>query len=67
MQVASRPAAAAPAAARTRRAAAPAVAAALSLGAAWVHLAYMTSHFQRWWAYGAYRPWPTPAARKNAP
>jgi hypothetical protein len=54
MPVASRPAVAAPAAARTPRTAAPAVAAALSLGAAWVHLAYTASHFRLWWAYGAF-------------
>jgi hypothetical protein len=29
-------------------------AAALSLAAAWVHLAYMGSHFREWWAYGAF-------------
>jgi len=28
--------------------------AALSLGAAWVHFAYMDSHFREWWAYGAF-------------
>jgi hypothetical protein len=26
----------------------------LSLGAGYVHLAYMTSHWQEWWAYGAF-------------
>jgi len=31
-----------------------AVAAALSLLAAWVHLAYTASHFRQWWAYGAF-------------
>jgi hypothetical protein len=45
------------------RAAAPAVAraaprlaaaAALSLLAAWVHLAYTASHLRQWWAYGAF-------------
>src|SRR3954466_12028957 len=30
------------------------VAALLSLAAAWVHLAYTASHFQVWWAYGAF-------------
>jgi hypothetical protein len=34
--------------------AAPAVAAALSLLAAWVHLAYAASHLRQWWAYGAF-------------
>jgi len=34
-----------------RRAAA---AAALSLGAAWVHLAYAAPHLRQWWAYGAF-------------
>jgi hypothetical protein len=29
-------------------------AAGLSLVAAWVHLAYTTSHWQDWWAYGAF-------------
>src|SRR3954464_2592397 len=33
---------------------APAVAAALSLLAAWVHLAYAASHLRQWWAYGAF-------------
>ena len=31
-----------------------AVAAALSLGAAWVHLAYVAPHLRQWWAYGAF-------------
>jgi hypothetical protein len=39
--------------ARARRLAAGS-AAALSLAAAWVHLAYMSSHFREWWAYGAF-------------
>ena len=26
----------------------------LSLGAGYVHLAYLTSHWQEWWAYGAF-------------
>ena len=43
MHLASRPAVAAPAVTRTSRAAAPLAAAALSLGAAWVHLAYTAS------------------------
>jgi hypothetical protein len=30
------------------------VAAALSLGAAWVHLAYVAPHLRQWWAYGAF-------------
>jgi hypothetical protein len=30
------------------------VAAALSLGAAWVHLAYVAPHMRQWWAYGAF-------------
>jgi hypothetical protein len=29
-------------------------AAALSLAAAWVHLAYAGSHLRQWWAYGAF-------------
>jgi hypothetical protein len=37
-----------------RRTAAPIVAAVLSLGAAWVHLAYTASHLRQWWAYGAF-------------
>ena len=28
--------------------------AALSLGAAWVHLAYVAPHMRSWWAYGAF-------------
>jgi hypothetical protein len=31
-----------------------AIAAALSLGAAWVHLAYVAPHLRQWWAYGAF-------------
>ncbi len=31
-----------------------ALAAALSLAAAWVHLAYLGSHLRQWWAYGAF-------------
>jgi len=31
-----------------------AVAAVLSLGAAWVHLAYVAPHLRQWWAYGAF-------------
>jgi hypothetical protein len=54
MHVASTPAVAAPAAAHAPRTAAATVAAALSLGAAWVHLAYTASHFRQWWAYGAF-------------
>jgi uncharacterized membrane-anchored protein len=30
------------------------VAAMLSLGAAWVHLAYVAPHLRQWWAYGAF-------------
>jgi hypothetical protein len=30
------------------------LAAVLSLGAAWVHLAYTASHLRQWWAYGAF-------------
>ena len=41
-----------PAAPAARRAAA--TAALLSLGAAWVHLAYTASHLRIWWAYGAF-------------
>lgn len=32
----------------------PAVAAVLSLLVAWVHFAYMPSHFREWWAYGTF-------------
>jgi hypothetical protein len=32
----------------------PALAAALSLLVAWVHLAYAASHLRQWWAYGAF-------------
>src|SRR4051812_43096298 len=49
MRAVAAPAAVAPAA---RRAAL--TAAVLSLGVAWVHFAYTTSHFQVWWAYGAF-------------
>ena len=31
-----------------------AIAASLSLGAAWVHLAYVAPHLRQWWAYGAF-------------
>ena len=31
-----------------------AVAALLSLGAAWVHFAYVAPHLRQWWAYGAF-------------
>src|SRR3954468_6497353 len=49
------PALAPPAAASARRIPAPLmVAAVLSLGAAWVHLAYTASHMRQWWAYGAF-------------
>jgi peptidoglycan/LPS O-acetylase OafA/YrhL len=56
MQIALRRAAAVPAAAAAPapRTAAPVVAAVLSLGAAWVHLAYTASHLRQWWAYGAF-------------
>ena len=37
-----------------RPGAAAGAAAALSLAAAWVHLAYTASHWQDWWAYGAF-------------
>jgi hypothetical protein len=30
------------------------VAAVLSLGAAWVHLAFVAPHLRQWWAYGAF-------------
>jgi hypothetical protein len=33
---------------------AAALAALLSLGAAWVHLAYWESHWDEWWAYGVF-------------
>jgi hypothetical protein len=49
LPAAAAPGPAAPAASRTRRRCA--VAALLSLGAAWVHLAYTASHFRQWWAY----------------
>jgi hypothetical protein len=39
---------------RTERATALGVAAALSLAAAWVHLAYVAPHLRQWWAYGAF-------------
>jgi hypothetical protein len=46
------------AAARPRRRAIPwpaaPLAAALSVGAAYVHLAYVDSHWEDWWAYGAF-------------
>lgn len=46
------------AATRTLRTARPAraavTAAGISLVAAWVHLAYMPSHFREWWAEGAF-------------
>jgi hypothetical protein len=54
MQIALRRALAPPAAVPARRAAAPVAAAVLSLGAAWVHLAYTASHLRQWWAYGAF-------------
>jgi hypothetical protein len=40
--------------ARPARATAPLAAALLSLGAAWVHLAYAAPHLRQWWAYGAF-------------
>ena len=52
MQIALRPGVTT--AARSTAAAPPAVAAVLSLGAAWVHLAYAAPHFRQWWAYGAF-------------
>jgi hypothetical protein len=54
MQIAlPRPASARRTAAGPRRATV-AVAAVLSLGAAWVHLAYAAPHLRQWWAYGAF-------------
>src|SRR3954451_5453271 len=53
MQVALRPGAGSVSAAPVARRAA-ATAALLSLGAAWVHLAYAASHLREWWAYGAF-------------
>src|SRR3954452_25489313 len=44
----------APAAHRRARSRVLWTAAAISLAAAWVHLAYMGSHFREWWAYGAF-------------
>ena len=37
-----------------RRSAAVLTAASLSLVAAWIHFAYTTSHWDYWWAYGAF-------------
>jgi hypothetical protein len=54
MQLALRGVLAPSAAVAARRTAAPIVAAVLSLGAAWVHLAYTASHLRQWWAYGAF-------------
>ena len=54
LQIARGSALAAPTAVSARRTAAPLVAAVLSLGAAWVHLAYTASHLRQWWAYGAF-------------
>jgi len=39
---------------RARMSRAVAVAAGLSLAAAYVHLAYLESHWRSWWAYGAF-------------
>jgi hypothetical protein len=39
---------------RARPATALGLAAALSLGVAWVHLAYAAPHLRQWWAYGAF-------------
>ena len=54
MQVALRTAAASTAATPRSRRRAIRAAALLSLAAAWVHFAYMGSHFGQWWAYGAF-------------
>jgi hypothetical protein len=60
MSTALRTTAAAPPAARPARLAGAetrkraAVAALLSLAAAWVHLAYAPPHLRQWWAYGAF-------------
>jgi hypothetical protein len=54
MQLALRGVLAPSAGVAARRTAAPIVAAVLSLGAAWVHLAYTASHLRQWWAYGAF-------------
>ena len=54
MHIALRPAATASRGAVAPPRLAPAVAAVLSLGAAWVHLAYAAPHFRQWWAYGAF-------------
>ncbi|MEA2381311.1 MAG: hypothetical protein QOH72_1282 [Solirubrobacteraceae bacterium] len=54
LQIAVRRAVAPSAAGPAARTAAPVVAAVLSLGAAWVHLAYTASHLRQWWAYGAF-------------
>ena len=48
------PAGAAPRHLAPSRRAATTTAAALSLVAAWVHLAYAASHLRQWWAYGAF-------------
>jgi hypothetical protein len=49
IRAARAPVTAAPAARRAAR-----TAAVLSLGVAWVHLAYVAPHFRVWWAYGAF-------------
>jgi hypothetical protein len=54
MHIALPPVAAAPRSAASPRRTAPPVAAVLSLGAAWVHLAYAAAHFRQWWAYGVF-------------
>jgi hypothetical protein len=54
MQIALRAAAPATAAATGSRRRAVRTAAVLSLAVAWVHFAYMGSHFRQWWAYGAF-------------
>jgi hypothetical protein len=54
MQIALRAAVSPSAAALPGRRRAAVAAALLSLAVAWVHFAYMASHFRQWWGYGAF-------------